>query len=68
MIRPNLYPWAEIVDPTPEPTFTLDQIIEKMIEMFGDNLADPDIYPRIAKHQFTLAKFELSRQPVGAVT
>lgn len=68
MIRPNPYPWVEIVDPKPEPTFTLDQIIEKMVEMFGDNLANPDHYPRIAKHQFKLAKFELFRQLVGTVT
>ena len=62
MIRPNLYPWAEIVDPKPEPTFTLDQIIEKMVEMFGDNIADSDRHPLITKYQFKLAKLELSRQ------
>lgn len=62
MIRPNPYPWVEIVDPKPEPTFTLDQIIEKMVEMFGDNIADPDHHPLIMKYQFKLAKFELTRQ------
>lgn len=59
MIRPNPYPWVENLDPKPEPTFTLDQIIEKMVEMFGDNLANLDHYPRIAKHQFNLAKYVL---------
>ena len=53
------YPWVEIVDLKPEPTFTLDQIIEKMVEMFGDNLANPDHYPRISKYQYNLAKYEL---------
>lgn len=66
MFRPNPYPWVEIVNPKSEPTFTEDQIIEKMVEMFGDNLANPDHYPRIVKRQFELAKLELSRQPVTA--
>ena len=65
MIRPNRYPWVEIVDPKPEPTFTLDQIIEKMVEMFGDNIVDPDHHPLITKYRFNLAKFELARRPVA---
>lgn len=65
MFRPYQYPWVEIVDPKPEPTFTLDQIIEKMVEMFGDNIADPDHHPLITKYQFRLAKLELTRQFVA---
>lgn len=54
---PNPFPWVEIVDPKPEPSFTLDQIIEKMVKVFGENLANPEHYPAIAKYQFNTAKY-----------
>ena len=40
--------------------FNSDQIIGKMLEMFGDQLYDPEHCPLLAKHQHMLAKLELS--------
>ena len=34
-------------------------ILDKMIELFGDNLADFDVHPRLARYQFTLAKYHI---------
>lgn len=39
---------------------TNDQIIDKMVEMFGDQLYDTEHCPMLAKHQHMLAKLELS--------
>lgn len=64
MIKLSYYPQVENDDPKSEPTFTRDQIIEKMVEMFGDKLANPIHHPRIAEYQFKLAKFELARRQV----
>lgn len=53
----NPFPWAEVVNPKPEPKFTLEHILRKMVEIYGDNLANPENYPLIAKHQFKVAKY-----------
>lgn len=34
--------------------------VEKMIELFGDNLADPKVFPKRSAFQVALTKFELS--------
>lgn len=37
-------------------------ILDKMIELFGDNLADFEVHPRMAKFQFTLAKYHIDNK------
>lgn len=36
-----------------------DDVFTKMVSMFGDELANPEVYPKRAKHQYRLAKYEL---------
>jgi len=59
MNRISSFPPVEIVNAKPEPIFTVDEIIEKMIEMYGEKVADPEVYPRILKFQFLMAKLAL---------
>lgn len=65
---PNPFPWVEVIDPKPEPTFTIDQILEKMVEVFGDKLANPEQYPAIARYQFKTAEHLCRLNAVGTVT
>lgn len=37
----------------------ITKILEKMQEMFGDRLVDPDVFPLQFKHQIQLAKYEM---------
>lgn len=41
---------------------TSDDIAKKMMEMFGDRLVDPDIFPRMFEYQAKLAAYELKIQ------
>lgn len=36
-----------------------EQIIKKAIEMFGDEIVDPEVFPKRARYQMIMAKFEL---------
>lgn len=37
----------------------LQAILDRMIMLFGDNLADFEVHPRLARYQFTLAKYHI---------
>jgi hypothetical protein len=39
-----------------------EKIVQKMQEMFGDKLVDPDVFPRQFEFQVKLAKFEMKVQ------
>jgi hypothetical protein len=41
---------------------TLDEILNKMQELFGEAVADPEIFPAQCRYQFLLARFELEKQ------
>jgi hypothetical protein len=36
-----------------------DLVIAKMVELFGDKIADPEIFPKIFDHQVKMAKYQI---------
>lgn len=44
-----------------------EQIIKKAIDMFGDEIVDPDVFPKRARYQMILAKFELELEARNAL-
>ena len=42
-------------------TVTIEQVQEKMIELFGDKVANPEHYPKQFEYQIKLAKWMLSQ-------
>ena len=44
-----------------------EQIINKVIAMFGDEVVDPEVFPKRARYQFILAKFELEVEARNAL-
>lgn len=43
----------------------INAILEKMKEMFGESLADPEVFPKIFQYQVNLAKYELQTSEVN---
>lgn len=39
-----------------------EQIANKMVELFGDKIVDPDIFPKIFQYQVKIAKWELQNE------
>lgn len=44
-----------------------EQIINKVLDMFGDDVVDPEVFPKRARYQFILAKFELEVEARNAL-
>jgi hypothetical protein len=40
----------------------MDNLVNKLKEMFGDSLVDPEVFPKVFAYQVMLAKYELSLQ------
>lgn len=36
-----------------------EAIVQHMLEIFGDKVVDPDVFPKQARYQFAVAKYEL---------
>lgn len=41
----------------------IDTILNKVQDLFGDNIVDPEIFPKQATFQFTVARWELENPP-----
>jgi hypothetical protein len=38
----------------------METLVNKLKEMFGDSLVDPEIFPKVFSYQVMLAKYQLS--------
>lgn len=40
--------------------FKAEQVLEMMLKLFGERMADPEVHPKQFEYQVKLAKFELN--------
>ncbi len=59
MINQHHVPMVELLNEKPKPSFSPEQIYEKMCSMFGEDV-NPFVFPSIFKYRVSLARFELT--------